>query len=148
VRCLIDTMVFDEIAGEPEMAARVGRLTDAGRLELLADTASIAQIAATPDPARRRRLQRVRVLVVPPAGGDPETRALIASLRANAGVDDADAHIAAAAAVALVPLVTEDRALRAALVAHLPKMPVWDWASGLRPRIVALTADMPGILAP
>lgn len=143
LRCLIDSMIFDEIAGEPDLTALVDRLTSARRLELLAAPTSIAQVAATPDPARRRRLQRIRVLVVPPADGDPTARDTLAALRRSPGVDYDDALIAAAAAIQHVPLVTEDRDLRLAVADQLPQVPVWRWATELRPAILALGAELP-----
>jgi predicted nucleic acid-binding protein len=102
---------------------------------------SIEQVAATPDAAHRRRLQRVRVLVVPPAGEAPGAAALIAALARQPGVGWDDALIAAAAAAQSAPLVTEDRALREAAGALLPRLEVWGWADGLRPRLEALAQD-------
>jgi hypothetical protein len=137
LRCLIDSMIFDAIAAEPEMLALVDRATSARRLLLLAAVTSIEQVAATPDAAHRRRLQRVRVLVVPPAGEAPGAAALIAALARQPGVGWDDALIAAQSA----PLVTEDRALREAAGALLPRLEVWGWADGLRPRLEALAQD-------
>jgi predicted nucleic acid-binding protein len=132
-------MIFDAVADEPGLLELVDRLTSARRLELLAAPTSIAQVAATPDPERRRRLQKVRVLVVPPADdADPVARATLAALRAARGVGWDDALIGAAAAAHAVPLVTEDRALAAAAAAADPPVAVWGWAGGLRPRILAL----------
>jgi predicted nucleic acid-binding protein len=135
-------MVFDAIAAEPRLLADVDRLTSSGRLELLAATETIAEIAATPDRAHRRRLQRVRVLVVPPADNHGEPT-LLRQLRASTGVSDDDARIALSAAAQGVPLVTEDRDLRLAVAAHLPHLPLWRWASDLRPRIAALDHEEP-----
>lgn len=142
LRCLIDSMLFDAIAAEPELLALVDRLTSARRLELLAAPVSIEQVAATPDDWHRRELQRVRVLVVPPADeDDPAVAQLLVALRRIAGIDDA--LIAAAAAVQRVPLVTEDRRLREAATAHLPELELWTWADDLRPRIVTLGIEHP-----
>jgi predicted nucleic acid-binding protein len=142
LRCLIDSMLFDAIAAEPELLALVDRLTSARRLELLAAPVSIEQVAATPDDWHRRELQRVRVLVVPPADeDDPEVARLLVALRRIAGIDDA--LIAAAAAVQRVPLVTEDRRLREAAAAHLPELELWSWADDLRPRIITLGIEHP-----
>ena len=135
LRCLIDAMVFDAIVAEPELLRTVDRLTNARRLELLAAAGTMLEIGATPDRAHRRQLQRVRVLVVPPA--DPESRVLDA-LRRSPGVSDEDAGVAYVAAVHGVPLVTEDRDLRLAAAAHLPGTPLWTWEADLRPRILAL----------
>jgi predicted nucleic acid-binding protein len=141
LRCLIDSMIFDAIAERDETLALVDRLTSARRLELLAAPAGIAQVAATPDPARRRRLQRVRVLVVPPAPAPDDGRGPASRLRGARGVDRDDAAIAAAAAHHGVPLVTEDRALREAVAARLPQVAVWDWRAGLAPRLDALARE-------
>jgi predicted nucleic acid-binding protein len=144
LRCLIDSMVFDAIAADPPRLTDVDRLTSARRLELLAAADTMAEIAATPDRARRRQLQRVRVLVVPPAdAGDPATRRALTRLRAATGVSAEDASIALAAAVQGVPLVTEDRDLRLAVAAHLPGVSLWTWTADLRPRIVALGDEHP-----
>ncbi len=143
LRCLIDSMIFDAIADEPGLLALVDRLTSAGRLELLAAPVSVDQVAATPDPVRRKLLRRVRVLVVPPVEpGDAVGGAELAALWASPGVDLDDAGIAAAAFVQHAPFVTEDRDLRRAVAERLPGLPVWGWASDLRPRLVALgTSD-------
>jgi predicted nucleic acid-binding protein len=142
LRCLIDSMVFDAIAAEAEVLALVDRLTSARWLELLAAPVSVEQVAATPDEWHRRELQRVRVLVVPPADeDDPQVRALLAALRPITGIDDA--FIAAAAAAQAVPLVTEDRRLREGAAAQLPDVALWSWAADLRPRILALGAEHP-----
>ncbi|QEC49287.1 hypothetical protein FSW04_18015 [Baekduia soli] len=138
LRCLIDSMIFDAIAAEEGLTARVDRATSAGRVQLLAAHESVLQIAATPDPARRVALRRVRVLVVPgPDEDDPAHALMLARLRAAPGVDRDDARIASAAALAAVPLVTEDRALRAAVAEALPVVTCWDWAHDLRPRLLA-----------
>jgi predicted nucleic acid-binding protein len=137
-------MIFDAIAAEPEMLGLVDRLTSARRLELLAATTSIDQIAATPDPAHRKALQRVRVLVVAPAVDGPAGRACVAALQSADGVDLDDALIAAAAVVQGVPLVTEDRDLRLAIASQLPRAPLWRWEADLRPRILGLAAVLEG----
>jgi predicted nucleic acid-binding protein len=136
-------MVFDAIAAEPGLLAVVDRLTSARRLGLLAAAETIAEVAATPDRAHRRQLQRVRVLVVPPPdAGDAAVGAVLARLQASTGVGDIDARIALAAAIEGVPLVTEDRDLRLAAAAHLPDMPLWTWLADLRPRILALGDEL------
>ncbi|MCW2952150.1 MAG: hypothetical protein JWQ48_1320 [Conexibacter sp.] len=135
-------MVFDAIAAEAQLLAVVDRLTSARRLELLAASETIAEVAATPDRAHRRRLQRVRVLVVPPPQDDGDAGVLW-RLRTSTGVSDDDARIALTAAAQAVPLVTEDRDLRLAAAAHLPRLPLWRWATDLRPRIAALEREQP-----
>jgi predicted nucleic acid-binding protein len=140
LRCLIDSMIFDAIALEPELLDAVARLTSAGQLQLLADTVSVEQVAATPHAYHRGLLRQVRVLVVPPADeDDPEVRALWS----HTGVDIEDALIAAAAWAHRVPFVTEDRDLRAAAAAVLPDLSLWAWEADLRPRLTALAAELP-----
>lgn len=140
LRALVDSMIFDRIAAEPALLEAVDRLTSSGALQLLADTASVEQVAATPDLEHRARLRRVRVLVVPPAeGGDPVLRALAA----RPGVDVADAGIAAAARAQGVPLVTEDADLRRAAEAVVPDLVLWTWALDLHPKLTALMAEIP-----
>jgi predicted nucleic acid-binding protein len=139
---VIDSMVFDGIAAEPQLLAVVDRLTSSRRLELLAAADTMTEVAATPDLAYRRRLQRVRVLVLPPP--DPEDHPTVLSdLRASTGVSIEDANIALTAAAHGVPLVTEDRDLRLAITTHLPHLTLWRWTANLRPRITALDDQQP-----
>lgn len=145
LRCLIDSMIFDAIAAEPQVAAMVGRLTEARRVELLASPVSLRQVAATPDEDHRRRLQRVRVLVVPPV--EPQERPagpVLEALLRSPGVDEGDAQVAASALAQRVPLVTEDRGLRQAVAAVVPELPRWTWVADLRPRLLALAEEAPG----
>ncbi len=132
LRCLIDSMVFDAIAADRELLVAVDRLTRRRALELLAAAETMTEITAVPDDEHRRRLQKVRVLVIPPAGSPP--RALLAWR----GVSEEDARIALAAAREAVPLVTEDRDLRDAVRVHLPAVVVWTFAADLLPRITRL----------
>ncbi len=146
LRCLIDSMVFDAIAAEPGVSREVDRLTSARRLELLAAAETMREIGRTPDRAHRRHLQRVRVLVVAPAvPGETAAPAELHGLRRSAGVSDEDTRIALAAVVHGVPLVTEDRDLRAAIAAHLPRLRTWTWEGELRPRIASLAAEHPPV---
>ncbi|WP_354699151.1 hypothetical protein DSM112329_04859 [Paraconexibacter sp. AEG42_29] len=140
LRVLIDSMIFDAIAAADDLLQDVDRLTSAGRLQLLADTVSVEQVARTPDEYHRARLRRVRVLVVPPV---PESDPAVMVLERCRGVDLDDALIAAAAWAARVPLVTADRDLRAAAATILPDLEQWTWADDLQPRIAALAADLP-----
>ena len=136
IRCLIDSMVFDAIV-DAGLLARVEQLTRTRELELLAALETMRELARTPQPDRRRLLQRVRVLVVPPPDErEPATRRLGARLRASPGISDEDAGIALTAAFHAAPLVTEDRDLRAAARAHLPGLPLWTWATDLEPRLL------------
>jgi predicted nucleic acid-binding protein len=144
LRCLIDSMVFDAIAAEPQLLSEVDRLTSARRIELLAAAETMAEVAATPDPAHRRRLQRVRVLVVPPVDpADAATAGRLNRLRAAPGVSDEDARIALAAVSHAIPLVTEDRDLRLAARERLPHLMTWTWADDLRPRLLTLMEEHP-----
>jgi predicted nucleic acid-binding protein len=138
-------MVFDAIAAEPHLLAEVDRLTSAGYLQLLAAAETMIEIAATPEPAHRRQLERVRVLVVAPVDDQaPVVTELLTRLRRSTGVSDEDARIAAAAEAQGVALVTEDRDLRAAVAADLPHVATWTWEADLRPRIVTLGNQRPG----
>ena len=134
LRCLIDSMVFDVLAESPGRLADVDRLTRSGELELLAAAETMRELDVIPDRIQRRRLQRVRVLVVAPVPGDARLRA---RLQSAGDVSDHDAGIALAAAAHHVPLVTDDRELRAAVAAHLPEIAVWD-AAELVARLEAL----------
>jgi predicted nucleic acid-binding protein len=134
VRAVIDSMVFDAIVEERDGLRAVDRLTNAGRLQLLAAATTMAEIAAVADEEHRRRLQKVRVLVLPP----PQPHVAFRGLMRAPGVGESDARIALTAAEHGVPLVTEDRDLRVAAAAHLPELILWRWADDLRPRIAAL----------
>ena len=135
VRCVIDSMVFDAIV-DTERLRLVERLTTGRELELLAALATMQELDRVPDRARRRLLQRVRVIVLPPPDEeDPAVRRPAERLRASRGVSDEDASIALTAAFHGVPLVTEDRDLREAARAHLPDLALWTWAADLEPRL-------------
>src|SRR4051812_39578941 len=137
-------MIFDAVAAEPDLLRDVDRLTSAGGVELLAPLETVREVAAVPDRGRRRALQRVRVLVVPPADRrDPEVRRALGRLEQAPGISGRDARIALAAAVRGVPLATEDRNLRRAVADQLPQVAVWGWASDLRPRILAVARECP-----
>lgn len=139
VRCLIDSMVFDAIV-DADLLDVVDRLTCARELGLLAALETMQELGRTPQPDRRRRLQRVRVLVVaPPEPADPAVH----RLRTSPGVSDEDAGIAATAHLHGAPLVTEDRALREAVGLHLPGLSVWTWSADLEPRLLALAPTRP-----
>lgn len=129
-------MVFDAIA-DGKLLGRVDRLTRARAVELLAALETMQEVARTPDPERRRRLQRVRVLVVaPPDPDDRGSGTLLDRLRASPGVSDEDARIAVTALVHDAPLVTEDRELRVAAEAHVPALRLWTWAGELEPLLL------------
>src|SRR4051812_19976360 len=127
-------MVFDEIAADLDCLRAVDRLTNGGRLQLLAAAWTMEEIAAVADAEHPRRLQKVRVLVLPP----PRPHIALRGLMSSVGVGEPDARIALTAAEYAVPLVTEDRDLRAAVAEHLPELVVWRWAEDLRPRIAEL----------
>lgn len=135
MRCVIDSMVFDAIAADRDLLVLIDRLTRRRALELLATPETMAELDAVPDEEHRRRLQKVRVLVIPPA--DAPAPAVLAWR----GVGDEDARIAAAAAREGVPLVTEDRDLRDAVAAHLPALETWTFARDLLPRIRRLASS-------
>jgi predicted nucleic acid-binding protein len=144
LRCVIDSMIFDRIAVDDELLAEVDRLTSVHVLELLAAAETMREIGRTPGRTRRRRLQQVRVLVLPPVRTrGPAAYIVLANLRGSTGVSEDDARIALAAAIHGLPLVTEDRDLRLAVAAHLPEVPVWTWDVDLLPRLTALSAEHP-----
>lgn len=143
VRCVIDAMVFDAVSADLGLLAEVERLTSARRLELLAASVTLAEVAATPSRAHRRRLQRVRVLALPPVDPDDGVAAALAArLDASPGVSAEDAAAALAAATRGVPLVTEDRALRAAAQSLLPDLRIWSIEELCR-RLAILTREHP-----
>lgn len=134
MRAVIDSMVFDAIVDERDGLRAVDRLTNLGRLQLLAAATTMTEIAAVADEEHRRRLQKVRVLVLPP----PQPHIAFRDLMRAPGVGESDARIALTALEHDAPLVTEDRDLRAAAAEHLPDLVLWRWVDDLRPRIVAL----------
>lgn len=96
---MLDTMVFDAVAdGTPEALAALDRAVRDGELALFTTTVQEAQLAAVPDPVRRKALRRLSREVLPPEDpGDVLDR------------HRADAVIAATAAARCDVLVTEDR---------------------------------------
>lgn len=96
---MLDTMVFDAVAEAPDdvRAALEQRVRD-GELTLFTTTVQEQQLAAIPDPSRRKTLRRLHREVLPPE--DP-----------GAVLDrhHADATIAATARARCDVLVTEDR---------------------------------------
>src|SRR4051812_50217752 len=91
-------MVFDAVAAEPDLLRDVDRLTSAGGVELLAPLETVREVAAVPDRGRRRALQRVRVLVVPPADRrDPEVRRAPGRLQQGPGVSGGGRRVGPAA---------------------------------------------------
>jgi predicted nucleic acid-binding protein len=134
LRAVIDSMVFDAIVSERDGLRAVDRLTNRGRLQLLAAATTMDEIAAVADEEHRRQLRKVRVLVLPP----PRPHIAFRDLMRAPGVSESDARIALTALEHGVPLVTEDGDLRAAAAEHLPELVLWRWAEDLRPRIAAL----------
>jgi predicted nucleic acid-binding protein len=133
VRAVIDSMIFDAIVSERDGLRAVDRLTNLGRLQLMAAAATMDEIAAVADEEHRRRLRKVRVLVLP-----PQPHIAFRDLMRSPGVSESDARIALTALEHGVPLVTEDGDLRAAAAEHLPGLVLWRWADDLRPQIAGL----------
>jgi predicted nucleic acid-binding protein len=133
VRAVIDSMIFDALVSERDGMRAVDRLTNLGRLQLLAAATTMDEIAAVADEEHRRQLRKVRVLVLPP----PRPHVAFRDLMRAPGVSESDARIALTALEHGVPLVTEDADQRAAAAQHLPDLELWRWADDLRPRIAA-----------
>ena len=97
---MLDTMVFDAVA-DGGAGDAVGAAVRDGRLALFTTTVQEAQLAAVPDPVRRKALRRLGRVVLPPVDpGDVLDR------------HHADATIAATARAGCDVLVTDDRWLR------------------------------------
>ncbi|MCW3013932.1 MAG: hypothetical protein JWO02_1024 [Solirubrobacterales bacterium] len=144
-RAMVDTMVFDALDADPPGWQAVLDAVREGELLLCTTHVQEDQLAAIPDPVRRKALQRLPRHVVPAAGGvagvfrtgrvrytdDAEGDALrFGSRHAQ------DDIIADAAVVQADLLVTEDRRLIAATRER--GLAVWQtaelvaWAFGLR----------------
>jgi predicted nucleic acid-binding protein len=134
VRAVIDSMIFDAIVAERDGLRAVDRLTNLGRLQLLAAATTMDEVAAVADEEHRRQLGKVRVLVLPP----PRPHIAFRDLMRSPGLSESDARIALTALEHGVPLVTEDGDLRDAATEHLPDLVLWRWAEDRRPRIAAL----------
>jgi predicted nucleic acid-binding protein len=144
---MVDTMVFDALDADPPAWQAVLDAVREGELLLCTTHVQEDQLAAIPDPARRKALQRLPRQVVPAAGG-------VAGVFRTGRVrytDDAagdalrfgsrhsqDDLIADAAIVQADVLVTEDRRLIAATRER--GLAVWQtaelvaWAAGRRLR--------------
>ena len=144
-RVMVDTMVFDALHADPPGRAAVLDAVRGGDLLLCTTHVQEDQLAAIPDPVRRKALQRLPRQVVPAAGG-------VAGVFRTGRVrytDDADGDvlrfgsrhtqddiIAEAAGVQTDVLVTEDRRLIAATRER--GLAVWqtaelvDWARALQ----------------
>lgn len=106
---MIDTMVFDAVADDPEIHEAVTTATRDGRIKLFTTQIQEDQLAAIPDLARRKRLRALSREVLPPisADGDP----VVDAVHAGQNKHMADAIIAGTALARCDVLVTEDARL-------------------------------------
>ncbi len=103
MKAMLDTMVFDALEADPDGLEAVRAAVGRRRLVLLSTPVQEAQLAAVPDPARRKRMQRaIPREAVPAVGWVPA-----AGLQRHA----ADAAILDTALERADVLVTEDRRL-------------------------------------
>lgn len=65
LKAMIDTMVFDRLLDEPTAVQAVSQAVRDGRLALFTTHVQEDQIAAVPDPLRRKRLQALPREVIP-----------------------------------------------------------------------------------
>jgi predicted nucleic acid-binding protein len=105
---MIDTNVFDRLVDDAAALEAVAQAVRDRRLALFTTPVQEAQVAAVPDPVRRKRLQRVPREVVPPA---PAVGAEFAAVQAGRTKHTADAVIAETARTRCDVLVTEDARL-------------------------------------
>ncbi|UUY02178.1 hypothetical protein LRS13_15825 [Svornostia abyssi] len=108
---MIDTMVFDAVADDPETRAAITAATRDGRIKLFTTQIQEDQLAAVPDPARRKRLRALPREVLPPVA--PDGSALVDAVHAGQNKHMADALIAGTALARCDVLVTEDARLTA-----------------------------------
>ena len=114
MRAMLDTMVFDALEADPDGLLAVREAVRRHRLALLSTPVQEAQLAAVPDPARRKRLQRaVPREAVPAVGLAPY----------DVGRHAADNAILDTTIARADVLVTEDRRLAEAAAAELVQ--VW-----------------------
>lgn len=148
LRCVIDNMIFDEIAAERGLVAKLRDLTTNGSLELLVTSkqAEECQLAQRPDLLgrverrsgarhRRRALPTGRVAARCRPGGPAEP---YDTLRAFAGSPrHTNDHLGVATAhLETLPFVTEDKRLHG-FASTQPGIDIWRWRD-LRRRIDAL----------
>ncbi len=106
---MIDTMVFDAVADDPELHAAVTAATRDRRIALFTTQIQEDQLAAIPDPARRKRLRALPREVLPPVDADGGT--LVDAVHAGQNKHLADALIAGTALARCDLLVTDDKRL-------------------------------------
>lgn len=106
---MIDTMVFDAVADDPETREAITAATRDGRIKLFTTQIQEDQLAAIPDPARRKRLRALPREVLPPVS--PDGSELIDAVHAGQNKHMADAIIAGTALARCDVLVTEDARL-------------------------------------
>lgn len=120
MRAMLDTMVFDALDADPDGLLAVRDAVRHRRLQLLSTPVQEAQLAAVPDPARRKRLQRAIPREAVPAVG----------LVGAGGRHDADNAILDTTHARADVLVTEDR--RLAETATSEGVTVWHVADLVR----------------
>lgn len=106
---MIDTMVFDAVADDPETREAITAATRDGRIKLFTTQIQEDQLAAIPDPARRKRLRALPREVLPPVSADGSE--LVDAVHAGQNKHMADAIIAGTALARCDVLVTEDARL-------------------------------------
>ncbi|MGK2936843.1 MAG: hypothetical protein ACSLFR_03420 [Solirubrobacteraceae bacterium] len=106
---MIDTMVFDAVADDPETREAITAATRDRRIALFTTQIQEDQLAAIPDPARRKRLRALPREVLPPVSADGGE--LVNAVHAGQNKHMADAIIAGTALARCDVLVTEDARL-------------------------------------
>ncbi len=106
---MIDTMVFDAVADDPEFRAAVTAATRDRRIALFTTQIQEDQLAAVPDPGRRKRLRALPREVLPPVGADGGP--VVDAVHAGQNKHMADALIAGTALARCDLLVTDDKRL-------------------------------------
>ena len=106
---MIDTMVFDAVADDPEIREAVTAATRDRRIALFTTQIQEDQLAAIPDPGRRKRLRALPREVLPHVAPDGGT--LVDAVHAGQNKHLADALIAGTALARCDLLVTDDRRL-------------------------------------
>lgn len=106
---MIDTMVFDAVADDPDTRDAIAAATRDRRIALFTTQIQEDQLAAIPDPARRKRLRALPREVLPAVSAD--SGAIVDAVHAGQNKHMADAIIAGTALARCDVLVTEDARL-------------------------------------
>ncbi len=135
MRAMIDSMIFDRIAGTPGMSEHIETLITAGDLTILTTHLQEDELAKIPDDAKREAIARLPREQIPTYGmALDDSRLDMARLSEGEGIEEIrrgnvknteDSLIAATADVDADILVTEDSTFTKRAGVAFPKLKVW-----------------------